>query len=276
MVDFLAWFRPASSRPAFDAAAGQSAAQLSDRRKLAVILHSALEVALEHGMFGIWRNVSEVRRTREQVETLRERFGKAGRFQPQAISDLDDKYMRPLLFHLERSVIPRLYTDKKGVSFTKINDRVAKYAVLGLHTPDGSSAPIRAVLAKPFDDTDKDDPAYIGYVHHPGAENGLTGAQSLKGFAAICAIMLDHTEKFRLGKDEQAVLLEAIKATDTFAPDAALPEAARRDIDDFHRRLAAGNVFFTRQGDAKMKTVVDYDALTYPAALIDLPDADLA
>jgi hypothetical protein len=275
MVDFLAWFRPASPRPAFDAAAGQPAVQLSDRRKLAVILHSALEVALDHGMFGVWRNVSEVRRAREEIATLRERFGGAGKFQPQAINDLDDKYMRPLLFHLERSVIPRLYTDKKGVSFIKINDRIAKFAVLGLRTPDGGAETIRDILAKPFDDNDQQDPAWIGYVLHPGAENGLTGAQSLKAFAEIGALMLANVKQFRLGNHEQAVLQEAVRAADTFAPDAALPDAARRDIDDFGRQMAAGNIFFTRQGYAKMKTVVDFDANTYPEALVNLPDAEL-
>ncbi len=276
MVDFFAWFRPASPRPAFDAAAGQPAARLSDRRKLAVMLRAALEVALDHGMFGIWRDISEVRRTREQIETLRERFGKVGgRFHPQNVNDLDDKYMRPLLFHLERSVIPRLYTDRKGVSFTKINDRIAKFAALGLQAPFGDAATVHDILAKPFDDTDRDDPAWIGYVLHPGAENGLTGAQSLKAFARICAIMLDHPKEFRLSKNEVSLLQETARVMEPLTSDAAMPDAAQRDLDEFHRRLTAGTVFFTRQGYAKMKTVVDHDAHTYPEALVDRPDAEL-
>jgi hypothetical protein len=87
--------------------------------------------------------------------------------------------------------------------------------------------------------------------------------------------MLDHLKEFRLGKNEIALLQETARVMEPLTSDAAMPDAASRDLDEFHRRLAAGTVFFTRQGYAKMKTIVDHDANTYPEALVNLPDADL-
>ncbi len=163
MARFFDWMRIRSrARTVFNEAVGPKAADLTERQRLAKLLKNSLNIALDKGMFGIWRTVTEVSQARENA-TLRAQFARSREKAPlRAISDLDDHNMRPLLFHLERSVIPRLFENARGRSFTVVNDKIDRAVAYDLRTTEnsGQKPRIQTILAKAFDNNDKLDPGF--------------------------------------------------------------------------------------------------------------------
>jgi hypothetical protein len=251
------------ARALFNEAVGPPAAALTERQRLAKLLKISLDIALDKGMFGIWRTVTEVGQARENA-ALRARFARSGGKAPlRSIDDLDDRHMRPLLFHLERSVIPRLFGSPRGKprSFTVINDRIDQAVAHDLRTtPDSGQRPaIQAILARVFDNNDQTDPGFSGHAF-PKSSEGLTGFQSLKGFVQICQIMLTQAPSFRLSLKQRDTLRETLRAWENYAPlgqEIALPAAAQKDADDFRMAMAEGDVAFSRDGGARMRTTLE-------------------
>ena len=266
MAKFFDWLRIRSrARTLFNEAVGPPAAALTERQRLAKLLKTSLDIATDKGMFGIWRTVTEVGQARENA-ALRAQFARSGGKAPlQSISDLDDTHMRPLLFHLERSVIPRLFGNPRGkpLSFTAINDKIDRAVAHDLRTPEGTGQKprIQTILAQVFDNNDQTDPGYSDHAF-PKSSEGLTGFQSLKGFVQICQIMLTQAPSFKLSLKQRDTLQETLRAWENYASpgqEITLPAAAQKDADDFRMAMAKGDIAFSREGAARMKTTLkDY------------------
>jgi hypothetical protein len=269
MKDWFDWIRIKSrTRTFFNEAVGPKADALNERQRLAKLLYTALDIAMDKGMFAIWRPVTEVNKAREN-QTLSEQFAKSGGKPPRrSITDLDGLHMRPLMFHLERSVIPRIFEDPRPRhrDWSKINEKIDKLVAYNQRAPSGEGArqAIQTILARPFDSGNQADPGYTD-SKYPESTDGITGFQSLKALSQICAIMLTHAAKFRLSATEQDVLRETLRAYDYctgpgYRPE--LPAAAQKDMDDFHREMAMGGMRFEKNGAIRMKA----EPTDYPGA----------
>ena len=249
---------------------------LNNPQYLAKTLDAGLKLVTDKGMLRVWRDVAESGRI-ESDASIAAIFNSAEKkaYPIFDLNDLEERHMRPVLFHLERSVIPRLYQMKGenvrvGMPWITTKRRMDEMPIHHFNKAAGGGKfrKIAAGLNKPYNPYDLTDPNR--FTREPEAQWNLTGYQTLKALRDICDLMIENDAAYKLTPADLRTLRRAMEACDHHlaGKEIALPASAKKDFDNLVQSIADGSTKFGSDGRPSYRTRVNRMASTFDEALI--------